>query len=178
MTDPILETERLSMRPFEDSDLEWLIGHRSSEEVVEFLGGLELMTSEFVERRMRFYMECFEEFGFSMCVTSLRDSGRRIGVTGLQPFERSGEIEVGYAFDRDQWGRGLATESAAGWLRFGFGTAGLKRVIAVANPDNAASIHVMKKLGMRYQDTALSFGIPVVRYAVSKEEFENLSGPA
>ncbi|MCO6511320.1 MAG: GNAT family N-acetyltransferase [Aridibacter famidurans] len=171
MNGTLLRTERLSMRPFEESDLEWLISHRANEDVVQFLGGLLKQTPEFVEKRMRFYMECFEEFGFSMCVTSLLETDRRIGVTGLQPLENTGEIEVGYAFDKDQWGKGLATECGIGWLRYGFSVAGLERIVAVCDPENTGSRRVMEKIGMSYEDTAFSYGFPVVRYGVSKADF-------
>lgn len=159
------------MRPFEESDIEWLIGHRANADVAQYLGGLLKQTPEFVGKRMRFYMDCFDEFGFSMCVTSLLETGRKIGVTGLQPFENTGEIEVGYAFDKDHWGKGLATECGIGWLRYGFTKAGLERIVAVCDPENLGSRRVMEKIGMTYEDTAFSYGIPVVRYGVSKSDF-------
>lgn len=172
----IVETERLTMRPFRKEDLDWLVGHRSSRDVSQFLGGLDLQTPGFVQKRLEFYMNSFEKLGFSMSVTSLRETGERIGVTGIQPLEKTGDVEVGYSFDKEHWGKGLATESAAGWLRFGFGEAGLERIVAVADPDNLGSIAVMKKLGMTFEDTAFSYGLKVVRYAVSKEAFYEIFG--
>lgn len=164
------------MRPFEEDDLEWLISHRANADVAQFLGGLLKQTPEFVEKRMRFYMKCFEEFGFSMCVTSLLETGWPIGVSGLQPLENTGEIEVGYAFDKDHWGKGLATECGIGWLRYGFTEAGLERIVAVCDPENTGSRRVMEKLGMSYEDAAFSYGFPVVRYGVSRADFEERFG--
>ncbi len=170
----LIETERLSMRPFAEEDLEWLTGHRTDADVAVYIGGLELQTPAFVEKRMRFYMDCYEKYGFSMCVTKLRETGMKIGVTGLQPLENTGEIEVGYSFDREHWGKGLATEAARGWLEYGFWTAGLERIVAVAEPENTGSTRVMEKLGMEFEATSFSYGLKVVRYAVSRENF--LSG--
>lgn len=172
----IIETERLAMRPFREEDLDWLTGHRSSGDVSQFLGGLDLQTPEFVEKRMKFYMDTYAKLGFSMSVTSLRETGERIGVTGIQPLEKTGDVEVGYSFDKEHWGKGFATESAVGWLRFGFGEAGLERIVAVADPDNLGSIAVMKKVGMTFEDTAFSYGFKVVRYAVSREAFYKIFG--
>jgi RimJ/RimL family protein N-acetyltransferase len=45
------------------------------------------------------------------------------------------------------------------------GKAGLRRVIAIAMPANAASRHVMEKLGLRYQRDTVRRGFPVVVYA-------------
>jgi len=167
----ILESERLTMRPFEESDLDWLINHRTDEYVAAFLGGLDLQTPEFVEKRMRFYMDCFDRLGFSMCLTSLTETGTKIGVTGLQPLEKTGLIEVGYSFEREHWGKGLATEAALAWFEFGFGKAGLDRIVAVADPENKGSTRVMEKMGMKFEKTAFSYGMKVVRYSISREEF-------
>jgi RimJ/RimL family protein N-acetyltransferase len=59
-----------------------------------------------------------------------------------------GEIEVGWHFHPDAWGRGLATEAARGAIAHGF-KAGLDAVYAVVRPDNAASLAVCRRLGMR-----------------------------
>lgn len=159
------------MRPFREDDLDWLIGHRSDSDVSAFLGGLELQTPEFVRKRLNFYMETQKKLGFSMSLTSLKETGEPVGVTGIQPLEKTEDVEVGYSFDRAYWGKGFATEAAVGWLRFGFTTASLERIVAVADPDNAGSIAVMEKLGMTFETTAFSYGMKVVRYAVSSSVF-------
>ncbi|GAA0622992.1 GNAT family N-acetyltransferase [Kribbella sandramycini] len=60
----------------------------------------------------------------------------------------AGEVEVGWHFHPDAWGRGLATEAARGAIEHGF-KAGLERIYAVVRPDNAASLAVCRRLGMR-----------------------------
>ncbi|GAA1685341.1 GNAT family N-acetyltransferase [Kribbella yunnanensis] len=59
-----------------------------------------------------------------------------------------GEVEVGWHFHPDAWGRGLATEAARGAIGHGF-KAGLAQIYAVVRPDNAASLAVCHRLGMR-----------------------------
>jgi RimJ/RimL family protein N-acetyltransferase len=59
-----------------------------------------------------------------------------------------GEIEVGWHFHPDAWGRGLATESARGAIGHGF-RSGLGAIYAVVRPDNSASLGVCRRLGMR-----------------------------
>jgi RimJ/RimL family protein N-acetyltransferase len=59
-----------------------------------------------------------------------------------------GEVEVGWHFHPDAWGRGLATESARGAIGHGF-KAGLPEIYAVVRPDNQASLAVCRRLGMR-----------------------------
>jgi len=59
-----------------------------------------------------------------------------------------GEVEVGWHFHPDAWGRGLATEAARGAIEHGF-KAGLPQIYAVVRPGNAASLAVCRRLGMR-----------------------------
>lgn len=174
MTNPILVTENLSMRPFSETDLEWLIAHRSDGDIARYLGGSELQTPEFVKKRLNFYLDCFAENGFSMCLTSLKETGEPAGVTGIQPLEKTGLVEVGYSFEREHWGKGFATEAAVAWLDFGFRNAGLERIVAVAEPENEGSVRVMKKLGMEFEKNSLSYGLQVVRYSVGREDFYDL----
>jgi RimJ/RimL family protein N-acetyltransferase len=62
--------------------------------------------------------------------------------------ENKGEIEVGWHFHPDAWGRGLATEAARGAIAHGF-RAGLPEIYAVVRPDNGESLAVCRRLGMR-----------------------------
>ena len=76
--------------------------------------------------------------------------GRLIGFCGLQPLAGTDEVEVGYWLAFDCWGKGLATEAATRALEFAFNERQMERVVAVAMPENAASLKVMEHLGMRY----------------------------
>jgi RimJ/RimL family protein N-acetyltransferase len=168
----IIETERLTLRPFTWDDLPEQRRVRSDPEVVRFLGGIEMQTPEFIEKRFRFYMDCRERYGFSMSPAVRKSDGVVVGWGGLQPLEETGEIEVGYGFDRPYWGMGYATEVAAAWLRYGFETVGLARIVAVATPENTGSRHVMEKLGMRYEKNEIHYKSNCVFYAISREEFK------
>ena len=167
----LIETERLLLRPFTWDDLPELLRLRSDADVMRYLGGLAKQTPEFVEKRFRFYMDCRERYGFSMSPAVRKSDGVAVGWGGLQPLEESGEIEVGYGFDKPFWGHGYATELAAAWLRYGFEEAKLARIVAVANPENAGSRHVMEKLGMRYEKNALHYDHDCVMYAITRDEF-------
>ena len=70
-----------------------------------------------------------------------------MGEAGLQVLEAGPDVELGYTLARAAWGRGYATEAARAVLRWGFAGLRLPRVVAVADPANAASLHVLDKLG-------------------------------
>ena len=86
-----------------------------------------------------------------------------------------GETEILYAYSRSSWGRGLATEAARATLDFGFGQTPLPRIVAYAVPDNAASTRVMDKLAMRREGTDRLWDLDLVRYAISRTEWEDSS---
>ena len=170
MVTPMLETERLSVRPFVDEDFDALVALREPWEVRQYLGGAR-NTVEFTRKRLDYYLSHHRKYGYAMGAVSLGDSPAMIGWGGLQHFNDGDEIEVGYAFAQEYWGRGLATELASAWLRFGFSRLGLDRIIAVADVANAGSRRVMEKIGMRHEKDLEHYGHACVYYGVSREEF-------
>jgi ribosomal-protein-alanine N-acetyltransferase len=167
----MIETERLVFRKFTPDDLPKLIEQRSDPEVNKYLGGTRLQNPEALAKRLDFYISCYDKFGFGNCAMIWKPTGEMIGSAGLQPLEDSGEIEVGYNMIKEFWGRGIGTEAARGWLEYGFNTAGLERIVAVAIEGNRASTHIMEKLGMRYEKTELHYDEECVFYAISRDEF-------
>lgn len=173
--DLMLESERLTFRQVTRDDLPWLIEMRSIESVYRYLGGAELQSAEAVTKRMDFYIDCHEKFGFGMCIMSLKETGEQIGTSGLQPLGDTGEIEVGYTLFEESWRKGFGSEAARRWLDFGFREKQLERIVAVAHPDNTGSWRIMEKCGMRYEKTDLHYGMECVFYAISREEFQRLN---
>lgn len=167
----MLETERLFIRKFTFDDLDTLIELRSDSEVIKYLGGRCLQNPAAIEKRLRFYLDCYEKYGFGMCAMIWKQTGEMIGWSGLQPLEETGETEVGYGMARKYWSRGIGYEAARAWLEYGFETLGSERIVAVAQPENVASWRIMEKLGMKYEKTRMHYGLECVVYAISKDEF-------
>src|SRR5687767_14921848 len=129
----MIETERLKIRKFTHDDLPWLIEMRIQPDVNKYLGGPRLQNPEAIEKRMQFYMDCYEKFGFGQSVMELKETSEIVGVSGIQPLEDTGEIEVGYSLYPKFWRMGFGYECAVGWLKYGFETAGLERIVACAD---------------------------------------------
>jgi len=79
-----------------------------------------------------------------------RASGRVVGECGVIEKDVDGraELELVYVLARDAWGLGYATEAAAA-MRDAAEREGITRLIALIDPDNAASARVARKIGMR-----------------------------
>lgn len=157
------------MRPLVAGDLDELAALRSDPQVMKYIGE---QTREKVAERLRFYIDSYEKNGFGACGISLKGETPLIGWSGLQPLEDTGEVEVGYGFQVPYWGKGYASEAAAAWLRYGFEHIGLRRIVAIALPDNTPSWRVMEKLGMKYEKRANHYGFDVVFYAIAREDFQ------
>lgn len=69
----------------------------------------------------------------------------RLGLAGVEA------AKLGYAIRADRWGRGYATDACRTMVQFGFTALGLHRISAAIGPDNAASIAVVRKLGMTHE---------------------------
>src|ERR1700754_641674 len=86
--------------------------------------------------------------GYSFWAVVERESGALIGDAGLYRTP-AGEVELGYTLGAQWWGRGYATEAAGRWLATAFDVLGITEVVALAEPANRASLHVLEKLGMQ-----------------------------
>jgi len=167
----MLETERLLMNKIRPDDLAWLIEMRTPDAVNRYLGGPEMQNAEALTKRLPYYLECHEKYGFGFCTMTLKATGEMIGTSGLQPLEDTGEIEVGYNLSEKYWRQGFGYECAMAWLKYGFETAGLERIVAVADPANTGSWRIMEKCGMKYEKTEKHYGMDCVYYAISRSEF-------
>jgi RimJ/RimL family protein N-acetyltransferase len=67
-------------------------------------------------------------------------------------------VEIGYRLRRSSWGNGYATEAARAVRDYAFTVRGRKRLIALIDPSNAASLRVAEKIGMHYEKDVLLKG--------------------
>lgn len=165
-----IQTPRLVMRPPAPADLEPYHALFCDPEVSRYLPTRgEPLPLERVESGIARSLEHWDLRGFGVWILSDRATGAFLGHCGLRHLDEIGETELLYALARSHWGRGLATEAAAAALRFGFDVAHLPRIVALAVPENASSIRVMEKIGMRYERDTHLFGLDLVQYARGPE---------
>ncbi len=168
-----METERLVLRRWSEDDVDALAAVFAEPAFWHFpfrRGFTREETEQFVERQL----EHWATHGFGMWAVELKADGRLAGYTGLAiptwlP-QVLPAVEVGWRLHPDHWGRGLATEGGAASLRYGFEELGLDRIIAIAMPDNVASLRVMAKLGMveALQTWDAERNVPQVVYEVMR----------
>ena len=155
----ILETERLALREWRPEDAEALYVLAGDPEVMRYVDvGRPWDGVGRVREWIMRLNESYRARGFSRWAVVERDGGRAVGSCGFAPLPWSGEIDFGYMFRRDCWGRGYASEIAAAALRYGFERYGFREVVASIAPENAASRRVLEKLGFVYRNTEVMPG--------------------
>jgi RimJ/RimL family protein N-acetyltransferase len=167
---PPLETERLRLCPFMPADADDLFRVYSDPLVMRYISR-GVRSREETITALADQIEHWRQHGFGMWALREKRSDDFIGRCGLRVLDRTQEVEVGYTLARSAWGKGYATEAARQALSFGFEEAGLERIVAVAQPENVASRHVMEKLGMRFEKDAYFYDSIVVYYAIDRETF-------
>ena len=108
----------------------------------------------------RLAARCEGEPGHGWFAAARRSDGVSVGNVVLQPAPFApGDIEIGWHFEYDAWGRGYATEAARAALRYVFATLGARRVVAAILPDNVRSRRVAEKIGMRRMGEVMHAGL-------------------
>lgn len=82
---------------------------------------------------------------------------------------------LGYAFARDVWGRGFATEAASRSIAWGFETLQFDEIEATCLLENVGSARVLEKIGMTRSDNKTRPDIEnlgtLVHYAIARSEW-------
>lgn len=150
--DAPIETDRLLLRPFRESDAEAFfeccqnpnIGnnagwkpHRSLEE------SQEILRSVFISQP-------------GIWAITLKEDGRLIGSVGIIPDPKRENPQarmLGYWLDESHWGKGYMTEAVQSVLDYGFNTLQLNLITANCYPHNERSQQVLKRHGFIYEGT-------------------------
>jgi ribosomal-protein-alanine N-acetyltransferase len=166
-----INTDRLTLRQLSLDDLEWFAAMRGDKDIMRFIGRVGAVPRDIAEARLHRHLDDWKERGLGMFGVRERGKETAVGWAGLQPMDGTEEIEVGYAFGKDAWGRGYATEVARALVTWGFESRGLERIVAVAYAENTASRRVMDKLGMRYEGVRYIYGTDSVYYSLTRDDF-------
>ena len=145
----MIETARLTLRPWEERDRDAFAAMNADAEVMHDLGGPIARAAS--DAKLDRYRAAFEREGLSRWVLEDRD-GRFLGYTGVlyraEHDPLGAHHEIGWRLVREAWGRGYATEAARAALDDVFARTGLSEVLSYTAPDNLRSQAVMARLGL------------------------------
>jgi ribosomal-protein-alanine N-acetyltransferase len=146
----MIETSRLVLRPWRDSDLVPFAELNADPIVMRFLRGV--LTRDESDAYVRRAQRHLAEHGFCRWAVEAPGVAPFIGAIGLSNvrFEASftPAIDVAWRLDRRFWGQGYATEAACAAMADGFTRIGLREIVAITTLGNIPSQRVMERLGM------------------------------
>jgi RimJ/RimL family protein N-acetyltransferase len=147
----VLETERLVLRHLADGDAAFILRLLNEPSWLRFIGDRGVRTLDGARDYIaRGPAASYERHGFGLYLVELRDGGTPAGICGLIKRDALEDADIGFAFLPEFWGRGYAHEAAAAVMEYTRDTLGLRRVVAVTDPDNGSSIRLLEKLGMSF----------------------------
>lgn len=147
----IIETERLILRPFTLDDIEATYQMNLNPEISRYTHDGGVKTREEIEHLIRTTtLKDYETHGFGRFAVDYKPEGRFIGFCGLKYLDDFKEVDIGYRFVQDLWGRGIATEAGKACMEFGFKDLKLDKIIGLVLPDNLGSVRVLQKLGLHF----------------------------
>ena len=148
MTATRVVTERLILRDLVLADAPFILRLLNDPDFLAYIGDRGVRTLADAERYLREGpIASYERNGHGLWGVALRETGELIGLSGLLRRAEYADIDIGYAFLPAYRGGGYAFESASAVLRIADDTLGLRKVIALVSPENAASIGLLQKLG-------------------------------
>lgn len=144
----VCATERLTLRRFTLADAPFILALLNSPGWLRFIGDRGVRTEEEARAYLRRApLASYAEHGFGMWLAARRDTGEPVGTCGLIQRTYLEEADVGFAFLPAHSGLGYATEAVAATIRLARERHGRRRLAAIVQPDNAASLRVLQKLG-------------------------------
>ena len=157
----MIETERLILRPWRDTDRPAFAAMNADPQVMaHFPEVLDRAGSDALMDRL---IGRWADEGFAFAAVERKADGALIGMVGLARVRYEtpvfGATEIGWRLSRAAWGAGYADEASRGWLAHGFEALDLPEIVAFTVPANTRSQALMLRLGMR-RDRARDFDHP------------------
>ena len=148
----VLETDRLILRHLTEDDAEFMLALLNEPSFLLYIGDRGVRT---VAQSRRYLVDgpikSYEQNGFGLYLVELEATGASIGICGLVRREGLIDVDIGFAFLPAFWSKGYAFESASAVMVHARETIGLKRVVAIASPDNKSSFKLLRKLGLELE---------------------------
>src|SRR5262245_51680416 len=147
-----LETARLRLRRMSEDDAEFIRRLVNEPSFIRNIGDKGVRTLDDARRYIREGpMASYARHGFGLNLVEIKATGAPAGMCGLLKRDLLDHPDIGYAFVPEFWSAGYAREAATAVMAWAQGTLGLQRILAITNPDNAASIRLLEKIGFSFE---------------------------
>lgn len=176
-----LETERLILRKFKESDVEPAFGNwMSHDSVTKYLTWQTHGDISDTREVIGSWIAQNDDPARYMWAIELKEVGEAIGsVSVVSMDEAVNSVEIGYCIGEKWWHKGIVSEAVSALIGFFFTEVGVNRIAAYHDARNPNSGKVMQKCGMKYEGTFRqarfnNSGLAdVCFYSILAEEYDN-----
>jgi RimJ/RimL family protein N-acetyltransferase len=169
---PVLETERLILRPFREPDADLFCELLQDLDVVRFIGDRLTPGREDCWRAVAGWLGHWLMRGYGPWAVTDRSSGTLMGRVGVHFPATWPAPELGYALGKPFWGHGYATEAARAARDWAFTERDFPELVSLIDPLNVASIGVATRVGETLRGSGELRGHPLLVYAITRAEWE------
>ena len=155
MTDDMrIETERLQLRSWRESDVDVYEQACNTPAVMRWLG--DVQSREEIERDVDYFIEEEAHRGHTFWVVERKADRAFLGFCGLvripdQDCPLIGELEIGWRIRQNEWRNGYAFEAAKATRDYAFERCLSEKIVSRTSAGNVASRGLMLKLGMKHE---------------------------
>ena len=148
----VLSTERLRLREITTDDAAFMLALLNEPSFIKNIGDRGVRNLEDAKHYiLKGPAASYTQNGFGLYLVELKSSHTPIGMCGLVNRDSLEDVDVGYAFMPQFWGKGYAVESASAVMIYAKQTLGLERIVGITASDNAGSIRVLEKIGLTFE---------------------------
>ena len=148
----VCETQRLRLRHLTSHDAPFILELLNDPEFIRNIGDRGVRSLEDARRYVQSGpVTGHHKSGLGLWLVELKEGSTPIGICGLLKRDYLEDVDVGFAVHAAFRHKGYAFEAAEAVIRHGHEVLGLHRIVAIASPDNHASIKLLRRLGLQYE---------------------------
>lgn len=148
----LLQTTRLKLTELDGGDVQFVFDLFNDPDCLRFIGDRGVKTladaQKYLQNRL---IDSYRKNGFGLYKVTLKHDETPLGICGLVKRDAITAPDIGFAFLPDHRSQGYCTEASQAILKWVQGNNISQTILAYTNPDNAASIKVLEKLGLKKQ---------------------------
>lgn len=148
-------TARLELRPFRETDVREITELLGDSEVTRYMGHVKSPVE--AAEAVHVMAEAFATRGWGTLAVVPRGKTECVGYCGVRPLAHTPDVEIAFALQRACWNLGYATEAATACIDSAFKTLDVPSIVATVYPENARSVRVLTKLGMKEESRVFGY---------------------
>lgn len=151
---PKIETDRLILRKFVETDIDDFYEYVSDDVVTRYLSWDTYRSKDVAREYITSIIEKYNRYELAPWGIELKENSKLVGSIDFVQYDyKNFSAEIGYILNRNYWSKGIMTEALRDIIKFGFEEMSLVRIEMRHDAENIGSGKVMQKNGLKYEGT-------------------------